>query len=302
MAKSKYTNLLQLMEYFSNEKVCEEFLEKMRWNGKVSCPFCKSKKVYKTKKAYKCAKCKKCFSAKVGTIFENTKLPLQKWFVAIYLSTSHKKGISSLQLSKDIGVTQKTAWFMAQRIREMLKNFKPDILDGTVEIDETYVGGKAKNNFRLRHQGTQGRSTKQKKPVLGILSREGKAFITPVPDTKAETIQPIIYSKVKEGSRVMTDEWWAYQGIDSKYEHGVVQHRIKEYARGDIYTNSIESFWSIFKRGILGIYHWVKPKHLHRYCNEFEFRFNTRYLDEEQRFDFSISRCEGRLKYKELIN
>jgi transposase-like protein len=290
----QYNNLIQIFKYFKNNEICEKHLEKVRWNNEVVCPFCNSKVVYKTKLRYFCGDCDKRFNVKTKTIFENTKISLTKWFVSIYLSTSYKKGISSLQLSKDIDVTQKTAWFMLQRIREMLKDTTVNVLSGIVELDETYIGGK--------HKGKRGRGSENKIPIFGLLERQGKVINRKVENTKKKTLQSIINDKVKYGSEVMTDEWLAYNGLDNKYVHKVVNHSLKQYVSGDAHTNTIEGYWSLLKRGIIGIYHQVSDKHITRYLDEFVFRYNSRYMNEESRFDLSLGQCVVRLKYKDLIN
>jgi len=289
----QYNNLIQIFKYFKNNEICEKHLEKVRWNNEVVCPFCSSNVVYKTKLRYFCGDCEKRFNVKTKTIFENTKISLTKWFVSIYLSTSYKKGISSLQLSKDIDVTQKTAWFMLQRIREMLKDTTVNVLSGIVELDETYIGGK--------HKGKRGRGSENKIPIFGLLERKGKVINRKVENTKKKTLQSIINDKVKYGSSVMTDEWLAYNGLDSKYVHKVVNHSLKQYVNGEAHTNTIEGYWSLLKRGIIGIYHQVSNKHITRYLDEFVFRYNSRYMNEESRFDLSLGQCVVRLKYKDLI-
>lgn len=211
--------------------------------------------------------------------------------------TAHKKGISSLQLSRDIGVTQKSAWFMTQRIRLAMKNkslFKP--LSNIVECDETYIGGKKIRNSK------RGRGAEHKTPVFGMVERQGEIFTIPVENCKKKTLQTIINDKVDKNARIMTDEWLAYKGLNKNYKmHNIVNHSRKEYVNGDIHVNTIEGFWSLLKRGIVGIYHSVSPKHLHRYCNEFNFRYNTKELKDNSRFTNMLNVCEGRLTYNELI-
>lgn len=300
----EYNNLIQVSEYFKDEKICKEHLAKLRWNGNVTCPHCNYDKVYTTSAGFKCAnpKCYKKFTVLVGTFFENTKIPLRKWFLAIYVATSHKKGISSLQLSKDIAVTQKTAWFMLHRIREMFKDKAPKMLSGIIEADETYVGGK--NDNRHEHKkvkNSKGRTAIDKTPVFGMLQRNGKVISMPVEDVTKKTLQHIINKSVRKGSKIFTDEWTSYNGLNPKYNHRKVFHSLGEHAVGTIHTNSIEGFWSLLKRGIIGIYHSVSEKHLEKYCNEFNFRYNTRLSSQQNRFDISISQCHGRLKYSGLI-
>jgi transposase-like protein len=302
----KFTNLHNLQKYFKDENTCRKYLEQQRWSGKPVCPFCNSEKVYKLKdnKTYKCAnnKCYKKFTATVGTIFENTKIPLTKWFIAMYLITSHKKGISSLQLSRDVGITQKSAWFVNHRIREMLKDKAPELLSNIVEADETLVGGKEKNKHKnKRIEGTQGRSTETKNVMFGILERKGKVEATKVNDVKRKTLQTIINDRVEKKSIIFTDEWTGYKGLSKNFYHGSVNHNEGIYVEGLIHTNTIEGFWSLFKRGIFGIYHSISEKHTDRYLVEFTQRYNTRNKTEVDRFNVFLKNCEGRLKYEELI-
>ncbi len=311
----QFTNLLELTKYFSTEKICVEYLEQQLWNGEPTCPHCLALKPYRTatrsRKAelvgtfdYKCSNktCHKKFTAITGTIFENTKIDLKTWFAAIYLCTAHKKGVSSCQIARDLGITQKSAWFVLHRIREMLRVDMPDMIENVAFLDETYVGGKNKNRHADKKiEGSQGRSSKDKTPVLGAIGLEGKIQLAVVPNTQAETLRPIVEKWVKEGAIMVTDEWRAYSPLQDKYFHVVVNHSGGEYVRGAFSTNNVENFWSLFKRGIYGIYHQVSPKHLQRYCEEFALRFNTRKIKDANRFEYSVSKSKGRLKYKDLI-
>lgn len=306
-----FNNLKELIKYFSDEKVCWQHLEFQRWNGKPTCPHCGAEKPYRlsNEKTFKCSnkECRKKFTATVGTIFENTKIPLSTWFAAIYLCTSSKKGVSSCQLARQLGVTQKTAWFVLHRVREMLKEKAPFMLENAVEVDETFIGGKEKNKHASKKVRTRtgtaprGRSLEGKTPVLGIVERDGRVLAIPVKDTSSSTIQPIMVEAVKAGTTVYTDEWQGYKGLSAKYNHKVIKHGEGEYVVGVVHTNTIEGFWGLLKRGIVGIYHQVSAKHLHRYCNEFSYRYNSRKVIDAERFDGTLKRVEGRLKYKELI-
>lgn len=288
-------NLASLSQRFPDEKSCRKYLENIRWNGKIKCVHCKrSRKIYKINdgKLYKCADCKKQFTVKIGTIFEDSSVPLQKWFFAIFIITAHKKGISSLQLSKDIGVTQKTTWFMLHRIRYAVKTKSFNTpLENIVEADETYIGGK--------HPGKRGRGSENKTPVFGMIERGGEVRATPVKRVDSKTLKKIIKENISPEAIIMTDEWRSYRGLSN---HKVINHGKKEYARGDIHVNNIENFWSLLKRGIIGVYHNVSAEHLHRYCDEFSFRHNTRESVDSNRFDLLLGRCEGRLDYNTLIN
>ena len=307
--KNRYNSLIGVLQHFSDEKVCLEHLESLRWpDGNPICPHCGNEKAYRFKdgKRFKCSKCRKQFTAKVGTIFQGSNIPLNKWFAAIYLATSHKKGISSHQLAKDIDISQKSAWHVLHRIREMVKEKDPTMLnnsvDGEFEIDEHFHGGLEKNKHaNKRTENSQGRSTKTKTTILGIIQRGGKVIALPVKDTKAGTLVPIMRANIPAGATVYTDEWYAYRGLSNVYEHEIVKHASGEYVVGNAHTNSIESFWAILTRSVLGIYHQVSKEHLGSYCDEVAFRFNTKKTTESKRFDLAIAQSNGRrLKWKDL--
>lgn len=290
-------NLIEFQKRFGSEADCLSYLESARWPLERYCPHCKSTKTYKfaNGKLFKCGDCKKQFTAKVGTIFSDSKIPLYKWFLAIFLATSLKKGISSMQLSRYISVTQKSAWFMLQRIRFALeKSGGNGFLQHVIEVDETYVGGK--------RSGKRGRGADGKTPVVGMVERQGEVRARATVDTKAKTIQKLVRENVKIGSLLLTDEYRSYSRLEEDgYHHGTVIHSAKEYANGEIHTNTIEGFWSHLKRGINGIYHHVSPKHLQKYCSEYEYRWNTRSMNDIQRFDGWFERSFKRLTYAELI-
>lgn len=303
-----FNSLLELIEYFRDEQTAVEYLSAKRWKDGIVCPHCGNDKVYifSDNKRYKCSKCRQQFTAKVGTIFEDSKIQLRKWFVAVYLITSHKKGISSHQLAKDLKVTQKTAWFMLHRIRFALNQGSFEMPLGnegeTVEIDETFVGGKNKNRHKSKKiENSQGRSFKDKTPVVGMIERGGVLKAMQVPDTKSETLQPIIDKHVTVGSVVMTDEWWGYRKLHVAFQHHFVNHGAKEFANGIVHTNTIEGFWSLFKRSIIGIYHSASSKHIQQYVDEAVFRYNTRKMNEGGRVSIMLSNVAGRLTYKSLI-
>lgn len=298
----EFGGLVSLFDKFPDEKSCREYLAKQRWNGVPICPHCEHTKIYiyKDGRLYKCAKCRRQFTVTVGTIFEDSHIPLRKWFLALYIATNHKKGISSLQLCRDIGVTQKTAWFMMHRIREIFRPVKKK-LSGTLEMDETYIGGKIGNMHKQKRPENTSVNYKDKTPVFGILQRNGNIISMPVKNTSKETLHAIIKQNVRKGSKIITDEHRAYQGLNENYLHRFIVHSMGEYAIGVIHTNTIEGFWSLLKRGIIGIYHQISPKHLHRYCNEFTYRYNTKDITDPYRFANTLGKCEGRLTYQGLI-
>lgn len=298
--KYKAKSFIDLFNSLHDETSCREFLEYQRWQGEPICPHChrQDKEHYRLKRQglYKCKSCRKTFSVTVGTMFEGSHVPLRKWFYAIYIFLSHKKGISSTQLAKDIGVTQKTAWFMLERIRHELHGKFVTLFEDMTQVDETYVGGRNKGRIK----NNQGRSLKTKTPVVGLLSDGNvKTFVTP--NTSGKVLKAIIYNLVKPGSTVITDGWKGYKGLSEEYEHKVVEHSTGEYVKDGFHTNGIEGFWSHLKRGIMGIYHKVSPKHLFRYCDEFAFRYNTRAFSDVERFILFIRSTYKRIKYYDLI-
>jgi len=310
--EANFKNLIQLQAYFTDENVCRTYLENQRWSGQVYCPYCGSKKVYTTKRKkrdgttvneFKCGhnECYKKFSCTTGTIFEESKLPLRVWFAAIYLITAHKKGISSHQLSRDLGITQKTAWFVLHRVREMLKEKNPDMLDNTVEIDETYVGGKDKN----RHAHKRSREIyggNPKTPVLSMVERGGKIRSVVLPDSTNESINPVIVSNVRAGATMITDERGGYKSLKQIYRHVYVNHSLDQFTLDKYHTNTVEGSFSLLKRGIYGIYHHVTVAHLQRYCDEFNYRYNYRHIKDVERFSHVLTHAYGRLNYRTLIN
>lgn len=304
---NSFKNLTEVILHFSTDKVCREFLETKRWNGTPTCPHCSCDKWYKLNdgKTYKCGnkECYKKYTVTVGTIYENTNVPLTKWFAAVYIITAHKKGISSIQLSKDIGVTQKTAWYMNHRIRQMVGERHPEALENTVEVDETYVGGKMKNKHtkvRAEAHANNVSHTDNKTGVMGFLERGSGVRLNVIDKTKS--FKEMVKGNVALEAIVITDSLNAYTGLANEFKgHEVVNHSEDEYVRGEWHTNTIEGFFSFLKRSIYGCYHYVSPKHLQRYCNENSYRYNTRDLKDGQRFEITLSNIEGRLPYKTLI-
>lgn len=303
MINTNFQSIIELLKAFPDEQTCINHLEQLRWNGNVVSPFDSSSQVYKCAgNKYKCKNTGKYFNVKTDTLFDNTKIKLQSWFLAIYIVTSHKKGISSLQLGRDLNVTQKTAWFMLQRIRNCFGIDNDAILDNEVELDETYIGGKNKNRHdNKKIEASQGRSLKDKTPVFGMIERSGKLIAKKVKDTNSETLTREAIKSIKESAKVYTDEWLGYKGISKIYDHQIVKHNEKEYVNGRIHTNTLEGFWSLLKRGIFGIYHSTSKKHLQMYVDEFVFRYNTKNSKESNRFNLMLANTEHRLTYKELI-
>ena len=305
----KFNSVISLTSYFTSDDKCKQAIIQSRWSdGDVVCPYCGGHHCVTRKDGkFRCKHCGKNFSCLVGTIFENTKLPLIKWFLAMYFISSHKKGISSYQLARNIEVTQNTAWYMLQKVRLLYPQSDADAFEGTVECDEVYIGGKEKWKHKsMRTPKTQGRSTKTKTPVFGMMERstfeneKGEienityvhAFV--VENTNRATLQPIIQQFVADGSRVITDELSAYNGLaELGYTHAVVAHGAEEYANGDVFTNSIEGFWSHFRRMIVGCYHDVSDEHLQHYIDEAVYRWNTRKASQSERFEDMFDKSIG---------
>ena len=311
----KFNNIISLTSYYNSDEKCKQAITEARWgvgnSQDVVCPYCGKHYCKMSKnRRYHCTGCNKNFSCLVGTIFENTKLPLIKWFVGMYLISSHKKGVSSHQLARDIEVTQSTAWYMLQKIRLLYVQTDADAFEGTVECDEVYIGGKEKWKHKsMRTPNTQGRSTKTKTPVFGMMERN--TFINEngeeepityvhaivVENTNRATLQPLIQQFVTEGSRAITDELNAYNGLATLgYTNAFVNHSAEEYADGDIFTNSIEGFWSHFRRMITGCYHDVSDEHLQKYIDEVVYRWNTRKMSESERFAHMFDKSIGLVK------
>jgi len=299
MFNKEVKSVLDLIQAFPTEQSCIEHLEKIRWNGNVVSPFDATSKVYKTKVGYQCKNTGKNFNVKTNTIFDNTKLPLVKWFLAIWIATSHKKGISSLQLGRDLDITQKSAWFMLQRIRQCFGIENDNILDNEVEVDETLVGGKEGNKHNNKKSANP--MVGNKATVLGMVERNGKVNAVKIDDRTTKVLTAEIVATIAKTASIYTDEWVGYNKLKRVYDHSVVKHNAHQYVNGRVHTNTIEGFWSLLKRGIFGIYHFTSKKHLQLYVDEFVFRYNSRNITSENRFDLMLGNMENRLTYKMLI-
>ena len=315
---SQFDSFIAMTMYFNNEAVCRNAIVETRWGigeeQDIVCPYCGQHHCATRKDGkFRCNHCKRNFTCQVGTIFEDSNLSLVKWFIAMYLISSHKKGISSCQLARDIKVTQKTAWYMLQKVRALYAQKDSEALSGEVECDEVYIGGKEKWKHKsMRTPNTQGRSTKTKTPVFGMMERstiinakgeeEFMSYVRAmvVEKTDKASLLPIIGQFIGEGSTVFTDELNAYNKVGSMgYNHRICNHGALQFVcedDGSVYTNNIEGFWSHFRRMITGCYHDVSDEHLQSYIDEACFRWNTRKMAESERFSQMFHTSIGLVK------
>lgn len=301
MEAIRYDSLIELIRALPDEAACVSYLTELRWGEEVISPYDENSKVYKTKRGYRCRNTNKDFNVLTGTVMQGTKVPLIKWIMSLWLLNSEKKGLSSYNLSRKIGVSQNTAWYMLHRLREAYKQETDVQVSGIVELDETYCGGKDKNKHGYKKpKKNRGRSITKKAPVFGILERGGKVYAEVVPNTQMKTLMPIIQRVVTPDSIVYSDEFKSYKRLHKYYAHRFVVHGGGQYVDGDCSTNGIENFWSILKRGLTGIYHFASRKHLQKYVDEFVFRFNTRKMTDSERFYDFLQRTDKRITYKQL--
>jgi transposase-like protein len=275
-------DLVTLMAKFSNEETCRAYLEHLRWPNGVKCIECGSDKIshiYTRAGMYVCDACSYQFSVKVGTIFHDSHLPFTKWFLAVYLMCESRKGVSANQLKRSLSVAYKTAWYLCHRIRKAVADADNSPLSGIIEVDETYIGGKSKNMHKdARQRKIHARGGHDKAMVLGAIERGGRIRLRVDKRADRETLHKFIKEMAApEAEAIMTDAWPAYRGCgDEDTRHEAVDHNAEEWVRGECHTNTVENAWSLFKRSIVGAYHQVSAKHLDRYLDEFEFRFNNR--------------------------
>ena len=286
MASEKFPEtLLGAVRYFSDEAVCRDFVAQLRWPNGVVCPRCEATTIgyISSRSLWRCKACKYEFTVKKGTIFEDSPIPLSKWLPALWMYSAFKKGVSSHQLARNLGVTQKTAWFMSHRIRLAMEigNFERP-LSGEVEADETFVGGKAKfqHENKRKHIGTGGMG---KVAVMGLLERHGEVRARVIPSRRKRTVQDEVRASVAPGSTLYSDALKSYEGLDAEYVHEVIDHA-EGYVRDRVHTNGLENFWSLLKRGINGTYISVEPFHLQADVNEQAYRFNNRKATPSERF------------------
>jgi transposase-like protein len=301
-------NLSALAKHFSDETAARELLESMRWPNGAACPKCGGADPYKLNRkagsstrpgVWKCRACRKQFTVTVGTVFEDSHIPLSKWLLAIHLLASSKKGMSAHQLHRNLDISYKAAWFMAHRLRyAMQQGPMTALMSGTVEVDETYIGARNKRGTKRGRPGAESHKT----PVVALVERgTGRVRAFTMPRVTAENLKAAIRENVQANTAIMTDEFSAYKAIGLT-NHQTVNHGEGEYVRGNVHSNTAEGFFSLLKRGINGVYHHVSRGHLNRYCDEFAFRYELRKIDDGTRAEMVVSGAEGkRLTYKQPV-
>ena len=303
MLEFKVKSLPQLIMEYSDEDKCIKFFEDLLWDGHPVSPFDKTSKVYKCKNnQYLCKNTNKHFNVKTGTVLENTKLKLSVWIVAIWMYTNHKLNCSSMQLSRDLGITQKSAWFVLHRLRYLLRRQHGSMLYGCVEIDETYIGGKNKNRHSsLKVKNAQGRSGKDKVAVFGMIERlTGRVISYVVDSASASELIPHIHNHIEYESHVYSDELSTYKQLGKNYIHKIVKHNEGQYVEDDVHTNTIENYWSVLKRGLSNYVH-ISRKHFQKYVDESSFRRFTMKFEPAERMIYLACNIRGRLRYSDLI-
>lgn len=309
---SKFNTLSSMMEHFTNDEVCRDAFAQARWHGDVVCPKCGRHHCHKGSGGrYTCNACKHRFGVTVGTIFENTKIGLRKWFIAMYMMSSHTMGVSSCQVARDLGITQKSGWFILHKLRTLYEQDETDVassdknIEKAIECDEMYLGGREKNKHQSKKtEGTQGRSTKTKTPVFGMIQRNGKANVQVVDKVCEATLLPIIKKFAGDNAVIFTDELSSYKALDNepRIRHHVVRHNAEEYVNGNVYTNTIEGFWGNFKLMFFGTYRHAEKRYLQRYIDEYVFKFNTRNMCVASRFRMMFgAACKGHRANVEVV-
>lgn len=284
-------NFDKAVEFTEDE--AREYFEKVRWDDNPACPRCGGAEPYRInskrrKGLWTCKACRQQFTVTIGTVFERSHISLKKWLMAICLITASKKGISAHQIHRMLGMTYKTAFFMMHRLRYAMAQFQvKEKLNGTIEVDETYIGGRAR--------GKRGRGADKKSIVVSLVERNGMVRSKHVDTLKANELKRHIRENVTENSNIMTDDFKSYKGLDKYFKsHNIIQHSKKQYVKGIVHTNTAEGFFSLLKRGINGTFHHVSQKHLHRYLSEFDFRYNLRNVEDSVRAVFAIRGSEGK--------
>ena len=295
-------SLYEFMQRFPGEDAATAFFEERRWGSEPYCPHCgginAAAIASRKPMPYRCRDCRRHFSVRTGTVLASSHVPLHKWLMAICMLHTARKGVASTQLARELGVTQKTAWFLNHRIRKAMEH-RGSLLAGEVEVDETYIGGRERNKHEAKRLRA-GRGPVGKQAVLGLRERAGAVRALPVASVDRSTLHASIVENVRRGSMLYTDALRAYSGLPG-YGHDFVEHGIGEYVRGRVHTNSIESFWALLKRGYIGVYHYMSPKHLHRYINEFAYRQSIGNDNGLAVIGTTIDGMIGRrLRYKEL--